>query len=222
MPRDLFGAVTTPPVSLGNRKWYTVPLSLAAHVALIIPIVLVPLFATDILPSPREYEGFFVSPPPPPEPPPPVTPKAEKTEPPPNPDAAPVDVPDSITPERPPTSISRSREHWCCRRCAWWRRDRQRTATAAARRTGASGTGQTGRRHPAAAKNARCVACLSRHCAGRAGTGHGDSAGAHWRHWTSRRSPGAALDPAARSSGDRCGEPVGYTPRRSSTACRFP
>jgi len=99
MPRDLFGAVTSPPASLGNRKWYTVPLSLAAHVALIIPIVLVPLLATNILPSPHEY-AIFVSPPvTPPAPPPPVTPKTEKSQPPSNPDAAPLDVPDSITPE---------------------------------------------------------------------------------------------------------------------------
>ena len=29
MPRDLFGDVTRPSVSIGNRKWYTVPVSLA-------------------------------------------------------------------------------------------------------------------------------------------------------------------------------------------------
>jgi periplasmic protein TonB len=100
MPRDLFGAVTSTPISLGNRKWYTVPLSLAAHVALIVPIVIVPLLATDILPLPREYNVFVSPPPTPPPPPPPVTPKQKPTESPPNPHAAPVDIPDSITPDR--------------------------------------------------------------------------------------------------------------------------
>jgi periplasmic protein TonB len=100
MPRDLFGAITSTPVSLGNRTWYTVPLSLAAHVALIVPIVLVPLLATDILPLPREYDVFVSSFPTPPPPPPPVTRKQKNIEPPANPDAAPIDIPDSITPDR--------------------------------------------------------------------------------------------------------------------------
>jgi periplasmic protein TonB len=102
MPRDLFGAVTSTPVSLGNRKWYTVPLSLAAHVALIVPVILVPLLATDTLPLPREYNVFVSPAPTPPPPPPPVPPKQEKTEPPANPDAAPVVAPNAITPERVP------------------------------------------------------------------------------------------------------------------------
>src|SRR5687768_18187436 len=99
MPRDLFGAVTSTPVSLGNRKWYTVPLSLAAHVALIVPVVLVPLLATDVLPLPREYNVFVSPPPTPPPPPPPAPPRREKTEAPANPDAAPVVAPNAITPE---------------------------------------------------------------------------------------------------------------------------
>ena len=31
MPRDLFGDVTRPSISIGNRKWYTVPVSLFSH-----------------------------------------------------------------------------------------------------------------------------------------------------------------------------------------------
>ena len=31
MPRDLFGDVTRPSISVGNRKWYTVPVSLLSH-----------------------------------------------------------------------------------------------------------------------------------------------------------------------------------------------
>jgi hypothetical protein len=78
MPRDLCGAVTSPPVAVGNRTWYTVPISLAAHVAVMVPIILVPLLATDILPMPNEYDVFVSAPPPPPEPPPPVAPAAPK------------------------------------------------------------------------------------------------------------------------------------------------
>ena len=99
MPRDLFGAVTSTPPSLGNRKWYTVPLSLAAHIALIVPVVLVPLLATDVLPLPREYDVFVSPPPTPPPPPPPLPPNREKTAPAANADAAPVAIPDSITRE---------------------------------------------------------------------------------------------------------------------------
>ena len=31
MPRDLFGNVTRPSISIGDRKWYTLPLSLVSH-----------------------------------------------------------------------------------------------------------------------------------------------------------------------------------------------
>ena len=31
MPRDLFGDVTRPSISIGSRKWYTVPVSLLSH-----------------------------------------------------------------------------------------------------------------------------------------------------------------------------------------------
>jgi protein TonB len=99
MPRDLFGDVTSPRPSVGSRKWYTVPLSLAAHVALIVPLVLVPLLATDMLPSVHDYDVFVASAPVPPDPPPPPTPAPPDTKPRVNPDAAPLDVPDRITPE---------------------------------------------------------------------------------------------------------------------------
>ncbi len=35
MPRDLFGDVTRPSISIGNRKWYTVPVSLLSHSAIV-------------------------------------------------------------------------------------------------------------------------------------------------------------------------------------------
>ena len=52
MPRDLFGSVTRPSISLGNRKWYTVPLSLLSHSIVVAVVVVVPLMATDVLPAP--------------------------------------------------------------------------------------------------------------------------------------------------------------------------
>ena len=33
MPRDLFGHVTRPSISIGSRKWYTLPVSLFSHSA---------------------------------------------------------------------------------------------------------------------------------------------------------------------------------------------
>ena len=32
MPRDLFGDVTRPSISVGNRKWYTVPVIMTVTV----------------------------------------------------------------------------------------------------------------------------------------------------------------------------------------------
>jgi protein TonB len=101
MPRDLFGDVTSPSITLGSRKWYTVPLSLVAHTAILVPIVLVPLLATDVLPSPRELMTVtIVDPPTPPEPPAPRR-EIEKPRPAPNPDAAPLVTPEDIKPELP-------------------------------------------------------------------------------------------------------------------------
>lgn len=100
MPRDLFGDVTSPRPSVGSRKWYTVPLSLAAHVALIVPLVLVPLLATDMLPAVDDYDVFMTEAVLPPDPPPPPPHRAPpETQPRVNPEAAPIDVPDRITPE---------------------------------------------------------------------------------------------------------------------------
>lgn len=100
MPRDLFGDVTRPSISVGSRKWYTVPLSLAAHIAMLIPAVLVPLLATDVLPLPREYNVFVIDPPAPPEPPPPARPH-DTRKPPADPEAAPIVIPEGIQPEPP-------------------------------------------------------------------------------------------------------------------------
>lgn len=102
MPRDLFGDVTRPSISIGNRKWYTVPLSLLSHVTIVAAVVVVPLLATDVLPAPT-YESidvFFDPVPPPPPPPPPLERnermKIDTVEP-----GISVDAPTGINPEPP-------------------------------------------------------------------------------------------------------------------------
>lgn len=103
MPRDLFGEVTRPSISIGNRKWYTVPVSLFSHFAIVAAVVVVPLLATDVLPAPFEtIESFIVIDPivPPPPPLPPERPEIVDTRPP-DPDIAPVDAPSGINPEPP-------------------------------------------------------------------------------------------------------------------------
>ena len=97
MPRDLFGDVTHPSVSVGHRKRYTVPLSLAAHVSVIVSIVLVSLAAQEFMPLPREivtYVGAIDLP----EPPPPPPGRSIRTEQPqPDRNLAPLEAPVGIT-----------------------------------------------------------------------------------------------------------------------------
>jgi protein TonB len=57
MPGDLFGDVCEPTVGLGSRKWYTVPVSLAAHAIGLGVVLVVPLMATGVLPRPRAAIG---------------------------------------------------------------------------------------------------------------------------------------------------------------------
>jgi hypothetical protein len=51
MARDLFGDVTRPFNGVGARSRLTVPLSIAAHTAAVVAIVVVPLLATGALPA---------------------------------------------------------------------------------------------------------------------------------------------------------------------------
>jgi periplasmic protein TonB len=94
-----------------GRKGYTIPVSIVAHVIIVIAVVVVPLLQSEELPEPTSaVRAFFVepaAPPPPPPPPPPPAPKAAvapKT--PPKPTmtepprfTAPVEVPTEIKPE---------------------------------------------------------------------------------------------------------------------------
>ena len=45
MPRDMFGDVVNPTVKLGSQKWYTVPLSVLAHIAIFAAVIIIPLMA---------------------------------------------------------------------------------------------------------------------------------------------------------------------------------
>ena len=72
MPRDMFGDVSNPSVRVGSQKWYTVPVSIAAHVVLFAGVIIIPLMAADVLPTPPTMMAFVGAPPPPPPPPPPI------------------------------------------------------------------------------------------------------------------------------------------------------
>ena len=66
MPRDMFGDVVAPSIRIGSRKWYTVPLSIATHTVIIGAVIIIPLMAADVLPTPPVMTAFVAAPPPPP------------------------------------------------------------------------------------------------------------------------------------------------------------
>jgi protein TonB len=115
----MFETIVNPSSGVPRQRWTTTALSAVGHAAVMIVLVLSTLYATDVLPEPRETMAFFVAapvpPPPPPAPPvaepapPPQRVKAVTTRPRPStprpavvakaPVAAPVEAPASITPE---------------------------------------------------------------------------------------------------------------------------
>ena len=99
MPRDLFGDVTRPSISIGNQKWYTVPLSLFTHSLAIALVVALPLLAPTVMPAvfaDDDPEWITIT-----TPTPPPAPRPAQLQPVVNPHAAPTEAPDSITPEKP-------------------------------------------------------------------------------------------------------------------------
>ena len=66
MPREMFGDVVDPSIKVGSQKWYTVPLSILIHVVIIAAVLIIPLMATDVLPTPPSMMAFVGAPPPPP------------------------------------------------------------------------------------------------------------------------------------------------------------
>jgi protein TonB len=102
MPRDLFGDVTRPSISIGNRKWYTVPLSLFTHSLAVALVIALPLLAPAVMPSVfAEGPTWTVPFNPPPPPPPPAPRLAERLPQPVTDTAVLVDAPNGITPEKP-------------------------------------------------------------------------------------------------------------------------
>lgn len=101
MPRDLFGDVTRPSISIGNRKWYTVPVSLLSHSVVIAMIVIVPILAAPMMPGVLDSTSLtrFIDIVPPMPPPVPPQKRLDEIKPPINTDAAPVDAPNGITDE---------------------------------------------------------------------------------------------------------------------------
>lgn len=112
----MFDTIVNPSSGVPRQRWTTTVLSAVAHVTVIIVLVLSTLYATDVLPEPRDPMAFFIaapmpSPPPPPpavaEPEPrrvkPVITKAATSRTAPviakAPIAAPIEAPSSITPE---------------------------------------------------------------------------------------------------------------------------
>ena len=75
MPRDMFGDIVDPSIKVGSRKWYTVPLSIIVHTVVVGAVVIIPLMAADVLPTPPAMMAFVAAPAPPPPPPPPPPPK---------------------------------------------------------------------------------------------------------------------------------------------------
>jgi protein TonB len=66
MPKSMFQIFLCEPAQ-STRKWYTLPLSLIAHVVLLAALIVAPLVATDVLPTPRSMLAFMTTalPPPP-------------------------------------------------------------------------------------------------------------------------------------------------------------
>ena len=70
----MFDTIVHPSSGVPRQRWTTTAVSAAGHLAVMIALVLSTIFATDVLPSPREVITFVsVAPPPPPPPPPPMT-----------------------------------------------------------------------------------------------------------------------------------------------------
>jgi periplasmic protein TonB len=109
VPREMFGDVVDPSIKVGSQKWYTVPLSIIAHVVLFGAVIIIPLMATDVLPTPPSMMAFVgapPTPPPPPPPPPSAAPPPKTPAPIANPNAAPIEAPKQIIPETPSVGLS--------------------------------------------------------------------------------------------------------------------
>jgi protein TonB len=100
MPRDLFGSVTDPPIHVGTRSKYSVPISFLIHLAVLVPLIVIPLLATGALPMPDKIQAFVLPAVTPPDPPVIKRVVAERPQVA-NRNAAPFNAPERIEPETP-------------------------------------------------------------------------------------------------------------------------
>jgi periplasmic protein TonB len=104
MPREIFGEVSHRTVEIGSRSRYTVPVSIALHVAILAVVLLAPLMAPALMPTPASVMIFAAPAPTPTPPPPPPAPAdgavrdAAATS---RAEAAPTSAPAQIVSERP-------------------------------------------------------------------------------------------------------------------------
>src|SRR5579864_9011115 len=80
MIEKIFQDVVESPITFGNKRRFVVPLSILAHVVMVVAVFVVSLENSDALPVPPTMMAFFttVSPPPPPPPPAPRSDAAPK------------------------------------------------------------------------------------------------------------------------------------------------
>ncbi len=57
MPREMFGDVVETSIKLGSQKWYTVPLSILAHVVLFGAVIIIPLDGHRRAAHAAEHDG---------------------------------------------------------------------------------------------------------------------------------------------------------------------
>jgi protein TonB len=95
VPRHMFGDIVEPSVKVGTKQWYTVPVSILVHTVAILALIVIPLMAADVLPTPPSMLAFAAAPAP--------KPVVEV-----NPAAAPIEAPKEIAPEPPDTSFERA------------------------------------------------------------------------------------------------------------------
>ena len=65
MPKDMFRDIVDPTVKVGSQQWYTVPVSIAVHTVAVLALIVIPLMAADVLPTPPSMLAFAAAPPPP-------------------------------------------------------------------------------------------------------------------------------------------------------------
>src|SRR6202022_3502817 len=92
----MFRDVVEPSIKVGSQKWYTVPLSIIVHTAIIGAVIIIPLMAADVLPTPPGMMMAFAAAPPRPPPQAVQAPKPVVEQ---NPAAAPIEAPKEIKPE---------------------------------------------------------------------------------------------------------------------------